>query len=100
MIQKENLGNDYYCGYFELMGMLAIDQVRAEKGAVLLGAGEGLRASVFIIDFIPFMVREREGSIAKARKQLDEEAFQKAWQARRNMSTEEAIKYALEGLND
>ena len=80
--------------------MLAIDQGLAEQGARLLCAREKLRRSFFTWDFYPFMARERERYIAKAREKLGEEAFNKAWAEGAAMSTEEAIKYALEESND
>jgi tetratricopeptide (TPR) repeat protein len=96
--QEENLPDGYCCGYFEGLGMLAIDQEQAERGARLLGVRERLRASTFGIDFLPFMVREREAHIAAALEQLGEDAFNQAWAEGKAMSTEDALKYALEGI--
>jgi tetratricopeptide (TPR) repeat protein len=93
--QKENLAYGC-CNYFDGLGMLAIDQGQAAKGAHLFGARERLRASEFVMDFLPFMVREREAHIAAAREQLGEGEFNQAWAEGNAMSTEEAVKYALE----
>ncbi len=96
---EEDIKYGYYI-CLESFGKLAIDQGQVEQGAYLLGARETLRADVFKEDFYPFMVRERQRYIAKAREQLGEEAFNKAWAEGAAMSTEEAIKYALEESND
>jgi len=93
--QEENY-KPGYCFCLERFGMLAIDQGRAEQGARLLGAREKLRLSVWANDFYPFMVRERNRYIAKAREQLGEETFNKAWAEGTAMSTEVAVRYALE----
>lgn len=82
------------------MGLLAIDQGQAVRGARLLGTREVLRASEYIIDNLPFMVRERESHISAAREQLGEDAFNKACAEGKAMSTEAAIKYALEETYD
>jgi tetratricopeptide (TPR) repeat protein len=89
-----------YCLCLENLGMLAIDQGQAERGTHLLGARETLRTSTFVEDSFPFMVRERERYIAKAREQLGEEIFQKAWQAGKEMSIEEAIQSAMSESNE
>ena len=88
-----------YCVCFEGIGMLAIDLGQASRGARLLGARETLRASEYLMDNIPFMVRERDSHIASARQQLGEEAFNRAWAEGATLSTEEALKYALEKVN-
>jgi predicted ATPase/class 3 adenylate cyclase len=95
--QKENIVYGY-CVCFEGWGMLAIDQGQAIKGVHLFGMRERLRASEFVMDFLPFMVREREAHIAAARAQLGEDAFNQAWAEGKAMSTEESVKYALEEI--
>jgi hypothetical protein len=47
--------------------------------------------------FYPFEIRERDVFIAKTRAHLGDEAFEKAWAEGADMSTEEAIAYALGG---
>ena len=79
--------------------MLAIDLGQASRCARLLGARETLRASEYLMDNIPFMVRERDSHITSAREQLGEEAFNRAWAEGATLSTEEALKYALEKIN-
>ncbi len=93
--RKENLAYGY-CLCLEGLGMLAIDQGQAGRGTSLLGARESLRASEFVMDYLPFMVRERESHITTAREQLGEDSFNQAWAVGKAMSTEEAINYALE----
>ena len=73
----------------------AIEKGQADRGARLLGVRETLRASVYVEDFYPFMVRERERHIAAARAQLGEEAFNKAWSEGAAMTLDQAIEYAL-----
>ena len=85
-----------FCACLEGFGMLAIDQGQAERGARLLGARERLRAGEFLVDFIPFMVQQREAYMAAARDQLGDPLFRQAWEAGSALSTEEALKYALE----
>jgi non-specific serine/threonine protein kinase len=92
--QKQNF-TWHYCDCLEGLGMAAIDQGRVAKGARLLGAWETMRTSVFTLEF-PFMVRERESHIAAARAQLSEDEFNQAWAEGKAMSTEEAVKFALE----
>jgi hypothetical protein len=95
-INREENWKGGYCTCLESFGTLAIGQGQAERGARLLGARQTLRAVVFSEDFYPFMVRERQRYMTKAREQLGEEAFNKAWAEGAAMSTEEAVKYALE----
>jgi hypothetical protein len=100
VIYQEESNKSGYCLCLMSFGMLAIDQGLAEQGARLLGAREKWRASVFAFDFYPFMVRERERYIVKAREQLGEEALKKAWAEGAAMSMEEAIKYAFGESNE
>jgi hypothetical protein len=99
-IYEEENNKAGYCLCLTSFGMLAINQGLAKHGAHLLGAREKLRSTIWANDFYPFMVRERERYITKAREQLGEEAFNKAWAEGAAMSTEEAIKYALDELNE
>jgi len=81
---------------FEHKGFIHIEQGRFLEGVKLLAARETLSSSfVLIFDFFPFMVREREAYIAKARATLGDEAFEKAWAEGAAMSTEEAVRLAL-----
>jgi tetratricopeptide (TPR) repeat protein len=93
--RKENIRYGY-CLCLEGLGMLAIDQGQTERGTRLLGAREKLRASEFVLDYFPFMVRERETHIAAAHEQLGEDAFNKAWAEGKAMTMEEAIQFAME----
>lgn len=99
-IYEEENNKAGYCLFLMSVGMLAIDQGLAEQGARLLCAREKLRRSFFTWDFYPFMARERERYITKAREQLGEEAFNKAWAEGAAMSTEEAIALALDQTHE
>lgn len=86
---------DISCGIFIQMGGVLIQEERAEQGVRLLGAADTIKRSIFMY-FYPYEVRERDAFIAKARAQLGDEAFEKAWAEGAAMSTQEAVKYALE----
>ena len=77
------------------LGELAVRMGQAERGATLLGAVEGLLASMGAVlergDRLPY-----ERSVQQARSMLGEEAFERARQEGRAMSMERAIEYALE----
>jgi predicted ATPase len=79
------------------LGVNAVATGRAETGARLLGAVQGVLGTLRFIgpgleceDRAPY-----ERAMASAREQLGDEAFEKAWQEGRAMSVEEAIDYAL-----
>jgi tetratricopeptide (TPR) repeat protein len=86
---------DIYCWIFIQMGGALIQAQRTEQGVRLLGASDTIRRSTSMW-FYPYEIREREGFIAKARAQLGDDVFEKAWAEGTAMSTEEAVKYALE----
>ena len=82
--------------FFESVGMLAIDQGNFICGVRLLGAWETFRVPIFLLDFVPYMVREREAHLAAACQRLGEEAFNQAWEKGKAISLEEAIRYVHE----
>jgi len=86
---------DLYFGIFIRMGGVLIQEERAEQGVRLLGASETIKRSTFMY-FYPFEIRELDVFIATARAKLGDEAFEKAWAEGAAMSTEVAVKYALE----
>ena len=79
----------------EQIGILMVEEGQAERGARLLGARETLRRSVYVVDFYPFMVRERERVISTAREQLGNAAYDEAYNKGRAMTLDEAVAYAL-----
>jgi hypothetical protein len=85
-----------YCLCLEGFGALALEKGQAARAARLLGARQKLRASARTQDNYPFMVREREGHIARVRDQLDEGPFSAAWAEGEGMSEEQMLAYALE----
>ncbi len=90
---------DLYCWIFIQMGGALIREERAEQGVRLLGASDTIYRSTFMY-FFPFEIRERDAFIAKARELLGDEAFEKAWAEGAGMSTDEAVKYALEETHE
>ena len=75
-------------------GQILISDVAAQV-VRLLGTSDAIKRSTFMY-FYPFEIRELDAFIAKARAQLGDEAFEKAWAEGAAMSVEEAIRYALE----
>jgi hypothetical protein len=79
-----------------LVGLAAtvLAQGHIERAIQLSGAAEALR-EVFGTFMSPAVQSIREGSLVRARSQLDEPAFTEAWAAGRAMSLEQVIEYAL-----
>ena len=86
---------ELYCGIFIQMGGVLIREERVEQGVRLLGASDAIKRSTFMWSY-PYEIRERDAFIATARAQLGDEAFDKAWAEGALMTTDEAVKYALE----
>lgn len=86
---------DVYYWIFIQIGGVLIREERAEQGVRLLGASDTINRSTFMW-FYPYEIRERDAFIATARAQLGDEAFEKAWAEGAAMSTEVAVKYALD----
>ncbi|MFN8384849.1 MAG: adenylate/guanylate cyclase domain-containing protein [Anaerolineales bacterium] len=87
---------ELYCGIFIQVGSVLIQEERAEQGVRLLGASDAIKRSAAYLYFFPYEMRELDAFIAKARAQLGDEAFDKAWAEGALMTTDEAVKYALE----
>ena len=81
-------------GLLEGIAMVAVTQEQPEKASRLFGAGEALREAIGSIRF-PFEQSKYDLSVAAARAELEEEAFEAAWAEGRVMSMEAAIEYAL-----
>ena len=82
---------------FNNFALLAADQNQYKRAVKLWGAAEKLRQRLShsgtpIIDPTP--------SVSAARFQLGEECFQSAWDEGRTMRMQEAIDYALSGLDE
>ncbi len=86
---------ELYCSILIQMGGVLIQEERAEQGLRLLGASDTIGRSM-LMWFFPYEVRELDAFIATARAQLGDAAYEKAWAEGAAMSTEEAVKYALE----
>lgn len=71
-------------------------QGQAERAARLLGASEAIFEGMSV-NLQPADRVEIDGYIAIVRRQLDPDQFQQTWAEGRNMTFEEAIRYALEG---
>ncbi len=74
---------------------LSTAQGEAKRAAILFGAEEALREAIHVVP-VPVERAEIDRNIAAARAQLDEAAFNAAWEEGRGMTMEEAIEYALE----
>jgi len=83
------------------LGSVAASRGHTKRAAHLLAAGEsvlnahGLSVSVWPTDFAAY-----NRSIALIRTQLDEAAFNLAWEAGSKMMMEQAIEYALRGSHE
>lgn len=87
-----------YCFCLAGFGALALVRGQPERAARLFAAREHLHASLYVEDYYPSEVRDREDSIAEARAQLGDEAFSAAWAAGQAMSEEEMLAYVKEGF--
>jgi DNA-binding CsgD family transcriptional regulator len=82
---------------FALLVAAALAEVRRDpvRAANLWGAAEALREAIGLSMGYQDRV-DYEGRVAATRAQLDETAWQAAWNEGRTMSPEQAIDYALE----
>jgi predicted ATPase/class 3 adenylate cyclase len=87
--------NNEYCMSLMQVAYIAIDDGELEMGVRLLSAGEKIRVSAYV-NFYPFQIRERDAYIAKARAALGDAAFEKAWAEGVALSTEEAVRFAIQ----
>jgi predicted ATPase/class 3 adenylate cyclase len=79
----------------EALGELAIAEGRMEEAARFFGATEAFCEAIGT-SLLPFKRVHFEHSVASVRTALGEEAFQAAWTQGREMTTDQAIEYALE----
>jgi non-specific serine/threonine protein kinase len=70
-------------------------ELRAERAAQLFGAAEALREAA-TTPLPPYRRADVDRDLAAARAQLDDAAFDAAWEAGRAMTMERAVGYALE----
>ena len=87
-------------GVAESMGLLganSVDMGQVRGGAVLLGAADGLISGLGTQICLLCRVAYR-GGIARARSELGEAEFEKAWQEGQAMTEAQAVAYALEGV--
>jgi hypothetical protein len=91
------VGNKWGIPYaLEALGKLAIAECQMEKAARFLGATEAFCEAIGT-SLLPFERVHYDRSVAAVRAALGEEVFQSAWTQGREMTTEQAIEYALEG---
>jgi predicted ATPase/class 3 adenylate cyclase len=86
----------------ELLGMAHVAGAAGEalREARLLGAAQGLRECVGM-GLLDLEAREdSEALLATARSQVEEEAWERAWEEGRAMNLDEAISYALEDARE
>jgi hypothetical protein len=74
------------------IGMLAIQWGDGRRGVILIGAGKGIRETMYA----KVMRAENEASLAAARSVLGEDAFAMALAEGEAMTQAQAIAYALE----
>lgn len=93
---RRNLGDKPGIAWcLEGLAAVALAEVRAERGAMLLGAAEALREAIGAT--VPLAERtDRERTLATARAALDEFDFSVAWARGRAMTLDDAITRALE----
>jgi predicted ATPase/class 3 adenylate cyclase len=89
--------NSKYYGPFALEGLASVAamQGKAKRALILFGAAEARRKAVGSPP-PPIYQADNERGIAAARAQLDEDAFNAAWEAGRSMTMEQVMAYALE----
>jgi hypothetical protein len=79
----------------EGLAAVAVVQVRTEHAARLFGAAEGLREAIGA-PLSPAERAEPDRSVAALRAALGEEAFAAGWAEGRAMTSEGAVRHALE----
>jgi predicted ATPase/class 3 adenylate cyclase/Tfp pilus assembly protein PilF len=83
----------------EGLASVALHQGRVERAARLWGAAEALREATGA-PISPSFLADHNRTVAAARAQLDEAAWQAAWAEGRAMTMEQAITYSLEDTDD
>jgi predicted ATPase/DNA-binding XRE family transcriptional regulator len=82
----------------EGLGSVACARGLTRQSAELLSAAEALRARIrYCME--PGLRSEIDRTLAALREQLDPQTFAKAWDEGSAMTLEQAIQYALEGMN-
>ncbi|HEY5730795.1 MAG TPA: tetratricopeptide repeat protein [Anaerolineales bacterium] len=92
----DELRNDFDVALcLECLAYMAVMQGRAAQGVMLWGANETLRESLHVSLFGNYRMR-RERGVTMAHSQLDEAAFQAAWEKGQEIGWEGAVAIALE----
>lgn len=100
LICKDTKTHYLYYDSFELVAALALAEQQYEKCARFMAVRGKLRRPNFSFYQLPLVMQLGESHITRARQQLGEEAFNKAWEEGKAMTVEEAIEYALRDTNE
>ena len=87
--------NVAYC--LEGLATIAASEGRLERAARLWGAAEAIFQAIEVVAY-PYATDRslRDHQVATARERLNQETWTRAWAQGREMTTEQAIEYALE----
>jgi predicted ATPase len=92
-VEMGDRGNTAYC--LEGLAEVAAEQGDAERAAQSWAAAEALLATVEAAVYAHMRDRSRQAeAIARARSQIDEQNWQRAWQRGRGLSWEQAVEEA------